>query len=193
MQRALTIIKDEHRALAAVLRGLQYVVEKIRNGQQKPDFLLLKSMLDYIEAFPDKLHHPKEDEYLYRLLRERDPGAVMTLDLLEEEHRQEPEWLRGLRASLEGFEQDESKFGTFAKAVESYVASHFSHMNKEEDVILPLAEKALRPEDWKEIDAAFASNEDPLVGIGTQREFRDLFSHIVNLMPAPYGLGPEQR
>lgn len=193
MQRALTIIKDEHRALAAVLRGLQYVVEKIRNGQQKPDFVLLKSMLDYIEAFPDKLHHPKEDEYLYRLLRERDPGAVVTLDLLEEEHRQEPEWLRGLRASLESFEQDESNFGTFAKAVESYVASHFSHMNKEEDVILPLAEKALKPEDWKEIDAAFASNEDPLVGIGTQREFRDLFSHIVNLMPAPYGLGPEQR
>lgn len=193
MPTALTIIKDEHRALAGVLRGLQYMVEQLRNGQQDPDLALLRSMLNYIEAFPDKLHHPKEDLYLYRILRERDPNVTATLDVLEEEHRKEPEWLHALRAALEAYEADRSTFDAFARAVDTYVASHFAHMNKEEDVVLPIAEKALTQDDLKEIDAAFASNDDPLVGTSTQREFRDLFSRIVNLMPAPYGLGPDDR
>ncbi|MCB1757071.1 MAG: hemerythrin domain-containing protein [Gammaproteobacteria bacterium] len=192
-KRALTIIRDEHRALAAVLRGLQYLVESARKGPGEIDLPLVRSMLNYIEAFPDKLHHPKEDQYLYRILRDRDPSVVATLDLLEDEHKQEPHWLQNLRNTLKSFEEDNSAFDDFASAVETYVASHFSHMNKEEDIILPLAETALQDEDWQEIDAAFASNEDPLVGVGTQREFRDLFSRIVNLMPAPYGLGPEKK
>jgi len=193
MQRALTIIKDEHRAMAAVLRGFQYLVQQIRNGQAKPDFKLMKSMLDYIEAFPDKLHHPKEDEYLYRILRERTDEVTATLDLLEHEHQQEPTWLNALRETLENYEQDASGFDAFSEEVERYVASHFSHMNKEEDVIMPVAEQVLTAEDWTSIDAAFRSNEDPIVGAGTQREFRELFRRIVNLMPAPMGLGPEQR
>ncbi|MGB0749011.1 MAG: hemerythrin domain-containing protein [Magnetospiraceae bacterium] len=191
MQKAITVIRDEHRALAAVLRGLQYSVEKIRTGRKEPDFPLLTSMLDYIEKFPDKLHHPKEDEYLYKVLRERDPTVVETLNLLEDEHQQEPIWLRDLRASLEAFQRDGNAFGDFADQVETYVASHFSHMNKEEDIVLPIAEEALSAEDWAVIDEAFSSNEDPLVGVGTQKEFKDLFRKIVNLMPAPMGLGPE--
>ena len=56
MTAAITIIKDEHRALAAVLHGLLYLNEQVRNAGQKPDFPLLKAMLDYIVAFPDRLH-----------------------------------------------------------------------------------------------------------------------------------------
>lgn len=193
MQRALTIIKDEHRALAAVLRGLQFLVQQIRNRQAKPDFKLMKSILDYIEAFPDKLHHPKEDEYLYRILRERTDEVAATLDLIEQEHQQESAWLTALRKALTAYERDATGIDAFSEEVERYVASHFSHMNKEEDVVMPVAERVLTPEDWTTIDAAFSSNDDPIVGAGTQREFRELFRRIVNLMPAPMGLGPEQK
>lgn len=192
MHTAITVIKDEHRALASVLRGFQYIVEHIRTDQQKPDFPLLHAMLDYIESFPDKLHHPKEDAYLYRILRERNTSVVGTLDLLEEEHKSEPVWLKSLRSTLEAYQADSKRFDAFSKEVETYVNSHFSHMNKEEDIVLPIAETALNDQDWAEIDAAFKSNEDPLVGVGTQKQFRDLFRKIVNLMPAPYGLGPER-
>lgn len=193
MPSAITIIRDEHRALAAVLRGLQYLVEQIRNGQQSPDFPLLKSMLAYIEAFPDKLHHPKEDQYIYPVLRQRDPSAAPTLDVLEDEHRRGPGYLNKLQDTLDDYQRDSEKFAAFAEAVSNYAGYQWAHMNKEEDVILPLAEKALLPSDWAEIDAAFSSNADPMVGVSTQREFRELFRRVVNLMPAPMGLGPEQR
>ena len=37
-------------------------------------------------------------------------------------------------------------------------------MREEEDVVLPLAVRVLLDEDWNEIDAAFAGDEDPLIG-----------------------------
>ena len=192
MTAAITIIKDEHRALAAVLHGLLYLNEQVRNAGQKPDFPLLKAMLDYIVAFPDRLHHPKEDEYVYRVLREREPSAAATLDELQDDHRRGPEVTRTMADALEAYRRDAGAFEAFADAVSRYADFQWAHMRKEEDVILPIAQKALLPADWVEIDAAFRSNADPVVGVDTQREFRDLFRRVVTLMPAPMGLGPEQ-
>jgi hemerythrin-like domain-containing protein len=192
MTAAITIIKDEHRALAAVLHGLLYLNEQVRNAGQKPDFPLLRAMLDYIVAFPDRLHHPKEDEYVYRVLREREPGAAATLDELQDDHRRGPDVTRTMADALEAYRRDANAFEAFADAVSRYADFQWAHMRKEEDVILPIAQKALLPADWVEIDAAFRSNADPLVGVDTQREFRDLFRRVVTLMPAPMGLGPEQ-
>ncbi|MBN8508334.1 MAG: hypothetical protein J0L57_06955 [Burkholderiales bacterium] len=46
---------------------------------------------------------------------------------------------------------------------------------------------------WAPIDAAFKSNNDPMVGVDRQKEFRGLFRTVANPMPAPMGLGPERR
>ena len=192
MPSAITIIKDEHRALAAVLRGIQYLIEQYRGGRQAPDFVLLNSMIAYIEAFPDKLHHPKEDEYVYRVLREREPAAAATLDELQDDHRRGPAATGRMASALKEWQHDASAFDVFVQAVTDYAEFQYAHMRKEEQAILPLAEKSLLPSDWIEIDAAFGSNADPLVGVDTQREFRELFRIVVNRMPAPMGLGPER-
>ncbi len=86
MPEAIRIIHDEHRALAAVLQGLLHLVTEIDEGRMQPDFRVLAAMLHYIDAFPEKLHHPKEDEFLYRLLRARLAEPLPLLDELEAEH-----------------------------------------------------------------------------------------------------------
>jgi len=53
-----------------------------------------------------------------------------------------------------------------------------------------LAREHLLPVDWAAIDAAFATNADPLIGASSAAKFEDLFTRIVNLAPAPIGLGP---
>ncbi len=64
-------------------------------------------------------------------------------------------------------------------------------MRREEEQVLPLAAEALAPEDWEAIDAAFASNNDPVVGVPASKAFRELFRHLVAIMPPPLGVGPE--
>ena len=64
-------------------------------------------------------------------------------------------------------------------------------MRKEEDEVLPLAAQALTADDWAAIDAAFASNNDPIVGVPASKAFRELFRRLVAIVPPPLGVGPE--
>ena len=83
----------------------------------------------------------------------------------------------------------EPRRAAFEKAVESYVDDHLAHMRTEEREILPLAQQVLTDDDWAELDAEFQKNKDPLTGHEPADEYRDLFSRIVRMAPAPIGLG----
>jgi branched-chain amino acid transport system ATP-binding protein len=60
-------------------------------------------------------------------------------------------------------------------------------MLKEERDVMPLAQRVLTSADWAEIEAAFAAHRDPLAGVADDHEA--LFRRIVDLAPAPIGLG----
>lgn len=190
MADALRIIHDEHRSLAAVLQGLLHLVDEIEAGRMKPDFRLFAAMFHYIEDFPERLHHPKEDEYLYRTLRTRLNGPSPLLDEIEAEHVQGRQLIVALKDALALYRVDgTAAFPAFRSAARHYADFHWAHMRKEEDVILPLAQRHLTEDDWARIDAAFRSNSDPIVGIPASKEFRELFRRIVLLAPPPIGVG----
>ncbi len=189
--KAIAIIQDEHRAITAVIEGLRHLLEEIASGRMAPDHTLLRALFGYIEQFPERLHHPKEDEFLFAKLRLRRPDAAPLLDALSREHEVGRERFTELKAAYEGFAADPSTIAPFAERVERYAHFHWKHMRREEDEVMPMARQALLPEDWAAIDAAFASNNDPVVGVPAQKAFRELFRHLVATMPPPYGVGPE--
>jgi len=192
--QALHVIEDEHRSLAAVLHGLLHMVREIRDRGAKPSFEVFGAMIYYIDAFPERFHHPKEDRYLFRLLRKRCPKAGGLLDQLEEQHRIGAHKIRTLEQALARYQNGgEDEFPHFAAAVDDYADFHWKHMSDEENEVLPLARKHLTPEDWDTIDAAFLGHADPLVGVEAGAEYRALFTRIVNLAPPPVGLGPATR
>jgi branched-chain amino acid transport system ATP-binding protein len=191
--KAINIILDEHRSLAAVLGGMLHLVRVIRDGGAAPDFTLFGAMIYYIDAFPERFHHPKEDAYLFRILRQRDADAAELIERLQSEHRAGEDKIRVLAHALLRYQYGgTAQFAQFATAVESYAAFHWEHMRAEEDRVLPLARARLSASDWAEIDAAFASNDDPMVGAKAGEEYDALFRRIANLAPPPIGVGPER-
>jgi len=169
-----------------------HMVREIRERGAKPSFEAFAAMVYYIDAFPERFHHPKEDRYLFRLLRQRWPQAGGLLDRLEEEHRIGAHKIRTLEQALARYQAGgDDEFPFFAAAVDDYADFHWKHMGAEEKEVLPLAKEHLTPEDWSAIDEAFLGHADPLVGIDAGTEFRSLFRRIVNLAPTPIGLGPE--
>jgi hemerythrin-like domain-containing protein len=148
-------------------------------------------MIYYIDAFPERFHHPKEDRYLFHVLRIRHPDSVSLLDRLEEEHRTGAYKIRALEQALARYQHGgASEFPDFAKTVEDYAAFHWNHMRAEEDEVLPLAEKHLSAADWEGVDTAFLGHVDPMHGAGAEGEYQALFTRIVNLAPPPIGVGP---
>jgi hemerythrin-like domain-containing protein len=191
LNSALAIIHDEHRSLAAIIHGLKYLIREVREKGGKPDFKLLWAMIYYIDAFPEKLHHPKENTYLFAKLRRRTHEADSVLDELEKQHVDGALLVRELEHALGYYEAGKPDgFQVFAVAVEKFADDTWAHMNLEEKTVIPLAKKFLTGEDWVEIAQAFGENGDPRFGEQPDHEFRDLFTRIVNLAPPPIGVGP---
>jgi hemerythrin-like domain-containing protein len=189
MKDAISILKSEHRSISAVLQGMKELARMARDAKARPRFQALRSMVRYIDEYPEKLHHPKEDEYLFARLVARAPEARLLVEELQAEHEEGTRLIRELERALLFFEEDwPGGAREFQAAVDAYADFHWKHMRKEEQQLLPLAQRFLTKEDWKVIDAAFAANADPIAGMH-ERDFEKLFTRIVNLAPEPIGLG----
>ena len=189
MHKAIRIILDEHRSLSAVLSGLKSLAQMARDATRRPEFAVFGAMIYYIDAFPERMHHPKEDQHLFARLLERDPGARELIAALKSEHIEGARLVRDLEQSLLQFEQTwPAGAEKFIAAVDAYSLFHWNHMHREEHELIPRAEKALAEEDWRAIEAAFAGNNDPIADLREQ-DFDKLYQRILSLAPEPVGLG----
>lgn len=188
---SIRIIHDEHAALAAMLRSIGMMVERGPGNEPESFFDVLRAMLFYIDEFPERLHHPKESELLFPRVARLAPETMEAIDRLENDHVKGESAVRELQHLLLAWELvGESRRVAFEKAAKQYLAFYLEHMRLEETVILPAAQKVLSDTDWKELDAAFATNCDPLTGKYPRDPVYDrLFTRIVSRAPAPIGLG----
>ena len=185
---ALRIIKDEHRKLWRIAITVDQVLDDM-HAEGKLDQAFLGSVFDYFEQFVDDCHHPKEDDYLFRLLRQRSPAAAAVLDRLEADHRDAPANLKALRDKLAQAAGGQLPVADLAEALRGYLAGLKEHVRIEEKEIFPLATAALTAADWQEIDTAFLNNADPAFGSQAQAGFRELFHRVASLAPESVGLG----
>jgi hemerythrin-like domain-containing protein len=189
MKESIRIIQLEHRSISAVLQGLKELVRMARDPVVRPDFRAFRAMLRYIDEYPERFHHPKEDRYLFAALLRKAPAAEPLIRRLESEHREGARLVRELERALMLFEERWPEgWDELSATVEAYCRFHWDHMRTEEKDLLPLAELHFAAGDWAFVDAGFAGHLDPIAGM-EERNFRDLFTRLVNLAPAPVGLG----
>ncbi len=132
MTTAVQTIWLEHVNIASVLACLRYLVAEIEAGRWTPDFQLLSDILDYMEDFPEKVHHPKEESYICAALRRRKPNAAPMLERIYAEHGKGAGMLADLRARLEAYEDDPNAFAGFREACGAFIAFERQHMAHEE-------------------------------------------------------------
>jgi hemerythrin-like domain-containing protein len=188
---ALNIIRDEHRSIAAVLHGMQHLVRQMRERGTKVDPKVFRAMLYYLDTFSERMHHPKEDRYLFEPLRRHGAGPDALIAELERDHAEGGNHLKRVEQCLIRYEEGgEKEFPEFAREIDRFVEGYWEHMRKEEEHVFSLAEKLFTPGDWDALDRAFKANTDPLASDREERDFRKLFSRIVSLAPPPVGVGP---
>jgi len=181
MRAALGMVKDEHRSLAAVIDGLRFLVREAREKGTLADMALLQAGLHYIRSFPERLHHPKEEDWIFRRLRNKDRKLDETLDVLEQQHRDGATAFAELEAALEQY-RDSGDGDGLGAALDRFAELEWEHMNIEEAVVFPAAQHYLAESDWGEIAAAFEGNLDPRFSEEADGDYRELFSRILNLM-----------
>lgn len=187
---SLDIIREEHIHLAAVIRGLQFLARSIQSSESTPDFKLFRAILYYINEFPGRVHHPKEEQYLFAKIKERTHQLDGELDTLIEQHSEGEELAHQLQTALLRCEfAGTIAIPHFVELVEKYCQFYFIHMRMEEERILPVARQVLNDADWKIVDTAFLKNRDALDQDGNRYRYEQIFAYVGNLAPQQ-AIGP---
>lgn len=183
MTKAIDVIQQDHLNVDKVLKILENAVIRIQefydSNSIKPDLNLLFTIVYYMRTFPDNIHHPKEEEYLFPILLRRSPEAKPLIERLQSQHEEGENLLRCLSEALDNFDKEfPTDIDALQKATEDYVSFQRQHIGLEEREMIPLARTCLTPEDWVRINKIFADGKHPILGANLESGFKMLFERI---------------
>jgi hemerythrin-like domain-containing protein len=173
MPKIIDILLEEHQNIEKLLLVLEHELE-LFDASARPDYEILQTIIQYFQDYPESCHHPKE-EMIFKKLQLRDPAAAKVFGDVAAEHEVETARLRRFaRAVASVLADQEFLRESFHLAVHDFIAHQRRHLEKEERLLFPAAIKALRREDWAEIDARLDAREDPLFNSVVEEKFRNL-------------------
>lgn len=188
---AIDIIHHEHSRIATVLQCLDRLAERISDERTVADLAAFEAIIDYLQSFPERFHHPKENEYLFAALEQRAPELAPTIRQLKAEHAEGEQRLNGLSRALEDMRAGrEGSREDFRRCVADYVAFERDHMRTEETAVMPSARAKLSEEEMLALQEAFSGHADPLFDAHRRGKYNALYTHLLDVIPAPDGFAP---
>lgn len=173
MSRIIEILLEEHQNIKKLLLVLEQELE-VFDCSEPPDYEILQAIIQYFQDYPENCHHPKED-MVFKRLKVRDPAAAQRVGDAEAEHEVETKRLHRFAKAVDDILAGrEILRRTFHNVVLDFIEHQRLHMDKEEQLLFPTAVKALRPEDWAEIDARLNDRKDPLFNGVIEKKFQAL-------------------
>ncbi len=128
--------------MLTVIGGMQRFVHLLVAGAPVPGLMVFRAMLYYIREYPQQVHHPKEDRYLFRPLRDRTDEFDSVLDELESQHDRGDLKLRNLEHALTRYElKGAPALHTLGALTDDYAEFYADHRCLEETLILPAAKR----------------------------------------------------
>lgn len=141
------VMVDEHKLILRMIDLLETNVEQMEAGRFRNwDFYI--DAVDFIRNYADRFHHAKEEDVLFKALvaggmpEENSPVAAMLMA-----HDQGREFVRNMEeAALKAKEGESGQIPVIAENARGYIELLRDHIDKEDNILYPLAERIL-PED----------------------------------------------
>jgi hemerythrin-like domain-containing protein len=168
-------LKHEHEIILLALGALEREMRQILGGSPV-DEERIGQMIDFVQNFADRCHHAKEEKLLFVRMEERGlPVDGGPIGAMLQEH---DEGRRLVRAAAEALSQastgDTAARSILATNLLDYVRLLRLHIDKEDNILYPIADQVLTPTDQTEMAAAFDRVEAEEMGEGTHERYHQL-------------------
>jgi len=173
------VLVTEHNAVLLALELLNKIENRLAAGSADAPGDL-GQLLDFFRGFVDRCHHGKEEDVLFPELerrgvpREGGPIGVMLVDH-EMGRRYVREMLEAL-ARLRG--GDGSAAGDIRKSGSGYRDLLRAHIDKENNILYPMADRLLSESDAAKMIEQFEDIERDRVGAGKHEAYHDMLHHL---------------
>lgn len=159
MGKATQDLRKEHDSILYVLE----IVGKMMASDSKKDIEkteYYKELIYFLKIFADKCHHGKEENYLFEVINPLHKDEGLIKEMLEE-HVEGRQYIALMDEALKT--KDLDKFNTNAI---NYSQLLKNHIEKENCVLFPLADKLLEEKTQDELFERFEKYEEKVIGYG---------------------------
>jgi hemerythrin-like domain-containing protein len=184
--KATEELMNEHTAIRLMLDIMDNALDRIEGGEE-PRLGDLDEIMSFLTTFADGCHHAKEEEYLFPameraglhrtsgplgvMLAEHDRGRALVKGMAE-----------GLREFRAGVRPMPPSFGANLRAYKNLLDQH---IEKENMVLFPIAERLIPESEHEAIALAFDRLEVERIGAGRHEEFHALLRRLKDEYLAP--------
>jgi len=179
MSEIMERLRTDHANFRRLLELVDHEIGLFRQAE-RPDYLLLRAIIEYFEDYPAQCHHPVED-LVYLKLKARAPETAARIADLEAEHDKESQRLQTFselihRVMLDRIIPRETVIG----AAQAFILHVRTHLEMEEAHFFSVAEENLADEDWRTIDREISERLDPLFHSISLDQIEGLRDHILD-------------
>ncbi len=148
--KATEILMEEHRIILKVLDCLEKMAQEAEKTG-KLNAQAAQKVIDFFRNFADGCHHAKEENRLFGVLEEHGvPREGGPIGVMLYEHDEGRRLIRGMVDTLEqASEGDAQAVQAFNRYARDYIFMLRNHINKEDQVLFPMADHVV-PENMKE-------------------------------------------
>jgi hemerythrin-like domain-containing protein len=146
MMTPTEILREEHRVILAALDTLEMAADRLAAGRPAPE-PWWEDMLAWLGAFVERTHHAREEQSLFSVMAKAGaPTSGGPIAVMLEEH-----------AEGRGYVQALAREGGAARvaAARNYARLLRAHIDKENEVVYPLAEAVLDRPAMEEVARGF--------------------------------------
>ena len=178
--KATSVLKHEHEAILLVIGAAEkeaaYTAKTAKLHAQT-----IREMADFFKNFVDRCHHGKEEKQLFVMLHERGmPTKTGLLAVLLHEHEQGRIFVRAVAKAVAGKGvPGAAAIRKAKKNLAAYAQLLRAHIDKENDVLYPIADRLLKPVDQKNLVEAFDKVESQELGEGVHEKYHAWMEKLV--------------
>tara|TARA_B100000315_G_C14445903_1_gene526805 strand:- start:410 stop:946 length:537 start_codon:yes stop_codon:yes gene_type:complete len=153
-EKPTKILSDEHQNILKIIDALTKECSSLESGKEL-DKNFFEKAIDFIRNYADRFHHAKEEDILFKELNKDDVQMHCNpIPQMLHEHDLGRNLVKGMEQAL--------KENNKAKVIENargYTQLLQEHIDKEDNILYPMADEALNQQTQKEILEKFKQAE----------------------------------
>jgi hemerythrin-like domain-containing protein len=181
MDSPVETLMKEHRVIERVLGALAVFAGRIAEGNEDVRHTAAQ-FAEFFQSFADRCHHGKEEDLLFKELEKQGmPAGAGPIGVMLKEHEEGRACVREIASIGDGngplshTEQDR-----LHQAISEYVPLLQAHIQKEDHVLFPMADRLLSQELKENLSQQFEQFEREHIGKGVHDELHALAESLVD-------------
>jgi len=172
-------LKQEHRVIERMLAVMETAAVRANAGAEPPADFFVKAVY-FVRNFADRCHHGKEEDNLFPAMEKRGisknggPIAVMLM-----EHERGRSYVRAMEEAGKRFATgDRTALRPALENALAYAQLLRQHIDKEDNILYPMADRMLTATDQQELLQKFEKVEQERIGAGKHDEYLKLVEEL---------------